>query len=89
MDERAPWASCKHTFAVLVHTRPEIASADFVKYVEGVMVAADWVSMECDKDNIAHRLRYHPYIGVFSVIFKYFLHLKDAMFKVKVTQMSR
>ena len=60
-----------------------------MKFMEGVMVADDWVIMECVKDNIAHRLRYQPEIGVFNIIFKYFPHIKDVMFKVKVTHMSR
>ena len=84
MAKRAYWESCNHTFAVLIHTRPEIALDYFVKCVEGAMVAADWVSVECNNNNIAHRLSYHPEVDVFNVIFKYFLHIKDDMCKGKV-----
>ena len=52
------------------------------------MVAADWVSVECDKDNIVNRLRYHLEADKFYAIFKDFLHIKDAIFKGKLSQMS-
>ena len=88
MAKRAYWESCNHTFAVLIHTRPEIALAYFLKCVEGAMVAADWVSVECNNNNIAHRLSYHPEVDIFNVIFKYFLHIKETMLKGKVSQTS-
>ena len=71
--------------SVLVYNRPEIALVGFVKYVESIMLASDWVSLKYNKDNIAH----HPEVDIFNVIFKYLLHIEDAMFKGKISQTSR
>ena len=89
MSKRALWASCNNVFVVLVHTRREIALADFVKCVEGVVVAVYWVIVEYGKYNIAHRLRYHLEVDLFNVIFKYFHPIEEAMFKGNVSQTSR
>ena len=66
MTKRSSWESYNHTFSVFEYTRTEKALADFLKYAEGIMGDNDWVIVECNKDNIAHRIRYHPEVDVYN-----------------------